>query len=57
PPDELARQAESVLREAGGAPGHIFNLGHGIWPQTDPDALARLVDIVHDRSARGGVHA
>jgi uroporphyrinogen decarboxylase len=57
PPDELARQAEGVLREAGGAPGHIFNLGHGIWPQTDPDALARLVDIVHDRSARGAVHA
>jgi uroporphyrinogen decarboxylase len=53
PADELARQAGRVLQEAGGAPGHIFNLGHGIWPQTDPDAVARLVDIVHERSSRG----
>ena len=57
PPDELARQAEGVLREAGGAPGHIFNLGHGIWPQTDPDAVARLVDVVHERSTREGPRA
>ena len=35
--------------EAGDAPGHIFNLGHGIWPDTDPDAVARLVDYVHER--------
>ena len=34
------------------APGHIFNLGHGIWPETDPDAVARLVDYVHERSSR-----
>ena len=57
PPDELARQAGRVLREAGGAPGHIFNLGHGIWPQTDPDAVARLVDVVHERSTREGPRA
>jgi uroporphyrinogen decarboxylase len=37
-----------VLAEAGSAPGHIFNLGHGIWPDTDPDAVARLVDFVHE---------
>ncbi len=54
PPAELTAQAERVLHEAGGKPGHIFNLGHGIWPQTDPDAVARLVDVVHERSARRG---
>lgn len=53
-PDTLAREVQSVLQEAGRAPGHIFNLGHGIWPQTDPDAVARLVDLVHERSARAG---
>jgi uroporphyrinogen decarboxylase len=59
-PEELRRHAERVLAEAGGSPGHIFNLGHGIWPETDPDAVARLVDFVHERSARslhGGVSA
>ena len=49
PPDELRRQVDAVLDEAGPAPGHIFNLGHGVWPDTDPDAVARLVDYVHER--------
>ena len=48
PPAELTRAAAAVLTEAGSAPGHIFNLGHGIWPDTDPDAVARLVDFVHE---------
>ena len=30
-----------------GGPGHIFNLGHGVLPETDPDTLARLVELVH----------
>jgi uroporphyrinogen decarboxylase len=47
PAPELERQIDSVLAEAGPAPGHIFNLGHGIWPDTDPDAVARLIEHVH----------
>ncbi len=49
PPAELARRVRAVCAEAGPAPGHIFNLGHGIWPDTDPDAVARLVDLVHEQ--------
>jgi uroporphyrinogen decarboxylase len=48
PPAELERQVAAVLEEAGPAPGHIFNLGHGIWPDTDPQAVARLIDLVHE---------
>ena len=43
----VAEQARRVLAEAGPGPGHIFNLGHGVVPQTDPDTLPRLVDLVH----------
>jgi uroporphyrinogen decarboxylase len=39
--------AGDVLRRAAGRPGHIFNLGHGILPETDADQLARLVELVH----------
>jgi len=52
-PADLRREADAVLAEAGSAPGHIFNLGHGIWQETDPDAVARLIDHVHEKSARG----
>jgi uroporphyrinogen decarboxylase len=51
-PEDLREHAGRVLDEAGGSPGHIFNLGHGIWPETDPDAVARLIDHVHERSSR-----
>ncbi len=36
-----------VLKRAGGRPGHIFNLGHGILPESDPEMLARVVRLVH----------
>ena len=41
-----------VLRDAEGLEGHVFNLGHGVGPQTDPDVLARIVELVHEVSAR-----
>jgi uroporphyrinogen decarboxylase len=44
--------ARDVLRRAGQRPGHVFNLGHGVLPETDPDLLRRLVDLVHAESAR-----
>jgi uroporphyrinogen decarboxylase len=53
PAEELERCADRVLQEGRSAPGHIFNLGHGIWPETRPDAVARLVDHVHESSSKG----
>jgi uroporphyrinogen decarboxylase len=46
-----------VLRRAGGRRGHIFNLGHGVLPDTDPEQLARLAQAVHAASARQEVGA
>jgi uroporphyrinogen decarboxylase len=47
-----------ILRRAGGRPGHIFNLGHGILPQSDPEVLASIVRLVHGKSERvSGVRA
>jgi uroporphyrinogen decarboxylase len=48
PREALGTQIRTVLREAGPEPGHIFNLGHGIERMTDPDAVAFLVDKVHE---------
>ena len=50
-PQDLKRHVDAVLDAAGPTPGHIFNLGHGIWPETSPDAVARLVDYVHERTS------
>jgi uroporphyrinogen decarboxylase len=49
---EIRRAAGAVLRSAGGRPGHIFNLGHGVLPQTPWERVAALVDFVHEESAR-----
>ncbi|HEX7222869.1 MAG TPA: uroporphyrinogen decarboxylase [Candidatus Limnocylindrales bacterium] len=46
--------ALAVLAEAAGRPGHVFNLGHGVLPATDTDLLRRLVDLVHEETARSG---
>jgi uroporphyrinogen decarboxylase len=49
PWDVVAAEADKVLDRAGGRPGHVFNLGHGVLPDTDPDVLTRLVELVHER--------
>jgi uroporphyrinogen decarboxylase len=51
-PEALRRSVLGVLNAAGGRPGHVFNLGHGVLPQTDPAALRSVVDLVHERSER-----
>jgi uroporphyrinogen decarboxylase len=52
PRDELRRRATDILDQAAGRNGHIFNLGHGILPQTPVDSAKALVDIVHEHSDR-----
>jgi uroporphyrinogen decarboxylase len=47
PTEVLLSRATEVVEAGRGAPGHIFNLGHGVLPSTDPDQLARLTDHVH----------
>jgi len=49
---ELRPRIDAILDQAGGRPGHIFNLGHGILPETSPDAVKRLVDHIHDRGTQ-----
>ena len=47
--------ARDVLARAARRPGHVFNLGHGVLPETSPDLLARLVEFVHDTTAHSGL--
>ncbi|HXG20941.1 MAG TPA: uroporphyrinogen decarboxylase [Methylomirabilota bacterium] len=51
PLSELRRQIERVLQGAAGRPGHIFNLGHGILPQTPIENVVALVEMVHEISS------
>ena len=46
----LEKHVASILAQANGRPGHIFNLGHGILPQTPVEHVAALVDMVHEQS-------
>ncbi|WP_165221315.1 uroporphyrinogen decarboxylase [Aquisphaera insulae] len=50
PIPEIERQVRRILDQAGGRPGHIFNLGHGILPQTPVDHVKALIDLVHECS-------
>lgn len=47
PRERLARAAQAVLAQAAGRPGHIFNLGHGVLKETDPEQARALVELVH----------
>ncbi|MBF0187506.1 MAG: uroporphyrinogen decarboxylase [Magnetococcales bacterium] len=51
-PDRIREEARTLLEAYGPHPGHIFNLGHGISPDMNPDHVAALVDAVHSESAR-----
>ena len=50
--DSLKTQAKRILDQAGGQPGHIFNLGHGILPETPVENVIALIEMVHEMSAR-----
>jgi uroporphyrinogen decarboxylase len=52
PWEAVATQVRRVLADGRAAEGHVFNLGHGVLPDTDPDVLARIVELVHTESAR-----
>jgi uroporphyrinogen decarboxylase len=52
PWEVVERKTLEVLRRAGGRDGHVFNLGHGVLPDTPPDALKRLTDFVHGETER-----
>jgi uroporphyrinogen decarboxylase len=47
PQEVVARKVHETLRAGAAAEGHVFNLGHGVLPETDPDVLLRVVELVH----------
>lgn len=55
PWDVVAEATRDVLRRNAGNPAHIFNLGHGVMPETDPTVLERVVELVHNEGRCDGV--
>lgn len=53
-PEVLEAKVKDILRRTEGRPGHIFNLGHGVVPQTDVATLQRVVEMVHSYDHREG---
>ncbi len=51
-PGEITRRVADILKQAGGRPGHIFNLGHGVLPETPVDHVIAMVEAVHELSSR-----
>ena len=52
PLSEIEKRVDDILKRAGSRPGHIFNLGHGILPETPVEHVAAVVEMVHKKSAR-----
>jgi uroporphyrinogen decarboxylase len=50
----VAERVRDVLARNAGRPGHVFNLGHGVLPDTDPDILSRIVELVHIEGLQPG---
>ena len=51
-PGEIRERVAAILKRAGGRPGHIFNLGHGVLPETPVENVIQMVQAVHELSAR-----
>ena len=51
PPDVIRSKVRDILEAGQAAEGHVFNLGHGVLPETDPDVLTRIVEHVHEATA------
>ena len=47
-------EVRDILRRNAGHPGHIFNLGHGVTPELDPEVLGRVVELVHAEGRADG---
>jgi uroporphyrinogen decarboxylase len=52
PPKEIRNRVADILNRAGGRPGHVFNLGHGVLPETPVDHVIAMVEAVHELSSR-----
>jgi uroporphyrinogen decarboxylase len=50
PWERVEAAARDILDRANGRPGHVFNLGHGVLPRTDPDLVSRLAELVQERT-------
>ena len=53
PTEVVHARAAEIIAEGAAAKGHVFNLGHGVLPATDPNTLTRLVDFIHDQPVPG----
>jgi uroporphyrinogen decarboxylase len=51
PPERIRAEVQRILAEFGHGSGHVFNLGHGIHPQVDPDHAEAMIEAVHELSA------
>src|SRR5439155_19584602 len=55
PWERIESETRAILARAGGRPGHVFNLGHGVPPNADPAVLGRLTEFVHEATVEARV--